>query len=204
MADILSDGIKLLGLGISPLQLEALNNYVTLLLKWNRVYSLTAITDTNQVKILHLLDGLSVIPHLPLAGRVLDVGSGMGVPGVIIAIMCPYLQVTLIDSNGKKAAFLRQVKIELGLTNLEVINQKVEAFKPQLPYEIIISRAFANLQLFVELTGNLLKPDGYYLAMKTHTVHKEITRLNGYKIEVINLRVPYLTAPRVLVKMLRL
>lgn len=204
MTDIIIDAIHKLGIEFVENQLSALNQYASMLIKWNKVYSLTAISNPRQIKILHLIDGLSIIPHLPdNNGFVLDVGSGMGVPGIIIAIMKPNLQVTLIDSNSKKIAFLRQVKIELGLANLEIVNSRVEKYDIQR-FDIITSRAFADLSLFISLTEHLLNDSGYYLAMKSQQALNEADKLNNYSSEIINLQVPYLDAPRVLVKIKKL
>lgn len=203
MTDIIIDAINKLEVKVDEKQLVALNNYAAMLIKWNKVYSLTAISSLRQIKILHLIDGLSLIPHLPDNGLVLDVGSGMGVPGIIIAIMKPDLQVTLIDSSSKKIAFLRQVKIELGLVNLEIINSRVEKYDSQ-KFDIITSRAFADLSLFIALTEHLLNDSGYYLAMKSQQASNEADKLNNYSSEIINLQVPYLDAPRVLVKIRKL
>lgn len=194
-------GLAKLNIKYSNSQLNLLNKYINLLLKWNKVYSLTAITNPDQIKVLHILDGAGIVPFMPETGRVLDVGSGMGVPGVIIAILCPGLRVTLIDSNAKKVAFLRQVKIELNLANLEVINKRVEDFQPIDNYDIITSRAFADLKLFIGLTHHLLVSGGYYLAMKSQHVNVEITQIEDYCSELINVQIPYLDVPRVLVKM---
>lgn len=203
MTDIIIDAINKLEVKVDENQLVALNNYAAMLIKWNKVYSLTAISSLRQIKILHLIDGLSLIPHLPDNGLVLDVGSGMGVPGIIIAIMKPDLQVTLIDSSSKKIAFLRQVKIELGLVNLEIINSRVEKYDLQ-KFDIITSRAFADLSLFISLTEHLLNDSGYYLAMKSQQASNEVDKLNNYSSDIINLQVPYLDAPRVLVKIRKL
>ncbi len=203
MTDIIIDAINKLEVKVDENQLVALNNYAAMLIKWNKVYSLTAISSLRQIKILHLIDGLSLIPHLPDNGLVLDVGSGMGVPGIIIAIMKPDLQVTLIDSSSKKIAFLRQVKIELGLVNLEIINSRVEKYDSQ-KFDIITSRAFADLSLFISLTEHLLNDSGYYLAMKSQQASNEVDKLNNYSSDIINLQVPYLDAPRVLVKIRKL
>ena len=204
MAQIIEMGLAKLNIKYSNSQLNLLNKYIKLLLKWNKVYSLTAITNPDQMKVLHILDGAGIVPFMPEIGRVLDVGSGMGVPGVIIAILCPGLKVTLIDSNAKKVAFLRQVKIELNLVNLEIIHKRVEDFQPADNYHIITSRAFADLKLFVDLTRHLLVLGGYYLAMKSQHASIEVTHIEDYCSELINVRIPYLDAPRVLVKMYQL
>ncbi|MFN7093835.1 MAG: 16S rRNA (guanine(527)-N(7))-methyltransferase RsmG [Burkholderiales bacterium] len=186
----LASGILELGLELNEGKLLQLITYTQLLLKWNKVYSLTTITNTERIIKYHLLDGLTVIPHLAASTSLIDIGSGMGVPGVIIAIWCPELSVTVLDSNQKKAAFLQQVAIELGLTNLTVINQRVEQYKPEAKFDLAISRAFANSHLFLQLAKHLLKPGGTILAMKSQKVQAELAELVEYKCRVIPVTIP--------------
>lgn len=201
--ELLRDGVVTLNVEYSELQLEKLLNYKELLVKWNKVYSLTAITKSREIIIQHLLDGLSVINNFPLHGSILDVGSGMGVPGVILAIMRPEQNVVVIDSNTKKCAFLLQVKIELQLVNLTVISKRVEDYKPEDKFQVITSRAFADLTLFVQLTEHLLADNGLYLAMKGEQGVLELVKLNNWLGQVIELSVPNLVAQRFLIKMVR-
>lgn len=201
MTDILKVGSEQLGVDLSLQQLMALDQYVALLIKWNKVYSLTSITAKEQIIVYHLLDGISLIPQLKRVNNILDVGSGMGVPGVIVAIACPEIAVTVLDSNSKKSAFLRQLKIELGLSNLTVVNRRVEEYLYPQGYAVITSRAFADLSLFVGLTQHLLAKSGYYLAMKSTKAYAEVDQVEGYTINFSEITVPFLQAPRVLVKM---
>ena len=198
--ELLENGIKQLDLECSQAQFEQLLNYKALLIKWNKVYSLTAITKSWDILTHHLLDGLSIVAHFPNSGALLDVGSGMGVPGIILAIMRPAQAVVVIDSNAKKCAFLLQAKIELQLSNLQVISQRVEDYQPEQKFQIITSRAFADLGLFVQLTKHLLAPDGYYLAMKGEQGESELTKLNDWLGQIIELSVPNLAAQRFLIK----
>ena len=199
---LIISGCQLLELDCSERQLEQLLCYKDLLIKWNKVYSLSAITNPRQILTHHLLDGLSVVNYFSQAISILDVGSGMGVPGIILAIMLPEIAVTVLDSNSKKCAFLRQVKIELALHNLKVTNQRVELIDSSSEYEVITSRAFADLALFTELTKHLLAKNGCYLALKSELGLQEIGNLAAWNCEVIKIKVPYLDAQRFLIKIL--
>ena len=161
----LVSGAKQLGLALTEHQVAQLLNYLTLLNKWNKAYNLTAVRNPDEMVSRHLLDSLSVLPFVS-GSRWLDVGSGGGMPGVILAIMLPDSDFTLLDSNGKKTRFLTQVKLELGLDNLQVVNSRVEAFTPPQPFDGIVSRAFSSLADFTGLTRHLSTPDTIWLAMK--------------------------------------
>lgn len=172
----LAAGIAALGLAL-PADAEAkLLAYLALLDKWNRVYNLTAVRDTERMVSHHLLDSLAAVPFFQ-GGRVLDVGSGGGLPGIPLAIARPDLQVTLIDSIAKKTAFLLQAKTELGLDNLAVVTNRVEDYRPETGFDLITSRAFSDLREFVALTRHLLKPAGRWLAMKGLYPHEELALL---------------------------
>lgn len=161
----LSEGATRMGLELSPEQCAKLLAYLGLLQKWNKAYNLTAVRDPDEMVSRHLLDSLSVLPFVQ-GHRCLDVGSGGGMPGVILAIMAPQREVTLLDSNGKKTRFLTQVRLELGLANLTVVNSRVEAYQPEHRFDHIVSRAFSSLADFTQLTRHLSEPDTRWLAMK--------------------------------------
>ena len=189
------------GLGELALELpvgarERLLDYMALLVKWNRTYNLTAIRDPLAMVGHHLLDSLAVLPHLPLAasGRMADAGSGAGLPGIPLAIARPHWRVTLAEASQKKAAFLRQAAIELHLSNLEVHEGRVEAWRPQPLFEVVISRAFAALADFVAACRHLLTPAGALAAM---TGAAPATLASECRL--IALRVPLLHAQRHLV-----
>ena len=201
--ELLETGIKQLNLECSQAQLEQLLNYKALLIKWNKVYSLTAITNPRELIIQHLLDGLSIVNHIMEDSCVLDVGSGMGVPGIILAIMLPKSKITVLDSNSKKSAFLQQVKIELELSNLSVVCKRVELYIPDELFTIITSRAFADLALFIQLTEHLIADNGLYLAMKAERGLSEMKEIDGFACRQIGLNVPYLDAKRFLIEMKR-
>ncbi|MGE4408211.1 16S rRNA (guanine(527)-N(7))-methyltransferase RsmG [Pseudomonas sp.] len=163
----LARGAVELGIAVSARQQEQLLAYLALLIKWNKAYNLTAVRDPDEMVSRHLLDSLSVVPFVAEAGqRWLDVGSGGGMPGVPLAIMFPEHGFTLLDSNGKKTRFLTQVKLELGLANLEVIHNRVEQYHPDQPFDGITSRAFSALRDFADWTRHLGAADCRWLAMK--------------------------------------
>lgn len=196
----LLNGILELGLIPDINKINLLLQYVKLLLKWNKTYSLTAITKFEQIIILHLLDGLTVIPHLGDAKRIIDVGSGMGVPGVIIAIWCPDVQVYALDSNHKKTAFLQQLAIELGLSNFKVICSKVENHMPHSLYDLAISRAFTSSDMFIKLTAHLLSKHGLWLLMKSQKVQHELDNVTQYRHSLTQLSLPGCLDKRYLLK----
>ena len=193
----LDRGLGELGLGLGPAARERLLGYLALLVKWNRTYNLTAIRDPLAMVTHHVLDSLSVLPHLPLAAlrpRVADAGSGAGLPGIPLAIARPQWRVALAESSQKKAAFLRQAAIELALGNVEVHEGRVEAWRPQPLFDLVISRAFSALGEFIAACRHLVVPGGTLAAMKG-------TRPRDLKAgcSLISLHVPLLDAQRHLV-----
>lgn len=196
----LADGAAALGLDLDPAQLRQLDTFLDLLEKWNRVYNLTAIRDRGQMVTHHLLDSLAIVPHVE-GPRVLDVGSGGGLPGLPLAIARPELAVTLLDSNHKKAAFLNQAVAELRLDNADVIAERVEAWRTDRRFDTIVSRAFSDLGEFVSLAAPLLVPGGRFAAMKGVHPFDEIDRLPaGFAVrDVVRLQVPGLDAERHLI-----
>ena len=179
-AALLASGIAEMHLEVSIEAQQKLLAYLSLLQKWNKVYNLTAVRDPLEMVTLHLLDSLSVLPYIK-ANNLLDVGSGGGLPGIVLAICKPTLQVTTIDTVQKKAIFMRQVKGELGLSNLTVVHARVESYKPTEKFDAIISRAFSELALFIKLTQHLLAENGKWLAMKGVAPLQE---LEGLKIKM--------------------
>ena len=196
---LLSDGLKEMGLSVNAEMQVKLLAYMTLLQKWNKVYNLTAIREPSEMVTLHLLDSLSVMPYIKTS-NLLDVGSGGGLPGVVLAIVKPDLQVTTIDTVQKKAIFMRQAKAELGLSNLTVVHNRVENFEAEAKFEAIISRAFSDLSLFIRLTSHLITEKGVWLAMKGLVPEAEINALNRKPDEIIPLKIAGLDAQRHLLR----
>ncbi|MFZ3042505.1 MAG: 16S rRNA (guanine(527)-N(7))-methyltransferase RsmG [Thiobacillus sp.] len=201
----LKAGIAALGLSLPDGAEAQLLAYLALLEKWNRVHNLTAVRGAERMVSHHLLDSLAAVPFFQAGGsdsiRVLDVGSGGGLPGIPLAIARPELQVTLIDSVAKKTAFLLQAKAELGLNNVRVVTGRVEDFRPGTRFDVITSRAFSDLKEFVTLTRHLLEPAGRWLAMKGLMPHEEIASMPDWvRVSANNaLVVPGLGASRHLI-----
>jgi 16S rRNA (guanine527-N7)-methyltransferase len=199
----LESGAGALGLGLSAEAIGRLLQYTELLAKWNRTYNLTAIRDPLEMVTHHLLDSLSVLPHLPLEGaaNLADVGSGGGLPGIPIAIARPEWRVTVNDASEKKAAFLRQAAIELALPNLQVHEGRVEAWQPATRFALVISRAFAELAQFIVACRHLVAPGGWLAAMKGAFPELELRAApkDCHCDRVLALRVPLLNAERHLV-----
>lgn len=191
------------------MQRDALLAYLALLQRWNATYNLTAVRDPAAMLTQHLADCLAVVPALqrhygrpPPAMRVLDVGSGGGLPGVVVAVLLPMLDVTCVDTVGKKAAFVRQAAAALALPNLHAVHARVEALQAA-PFDLITCRAFASLTDFVRLTRTQLAPSGVWLAMKGRRPDDEIDALPA-SVQVFHvepLTVPGLAADRCLVWM---
>ena len=200
----LDAGLAGLKLALPVTAREKLLAYLALLYKWNRTYSLTALRDETKAVSHHLIDSLAILPFVP-PGNLLDVGSGGGMPGIPLAITRPELAVTLIDSNAKKTAFLKQVAIELALPNITVHCGRVEQYHPAAGFAAITSRAFAELANFVGLSAHLLAADGVWLAMKGVWPHEEIARLPApVRVEAVHrLQLPGLADERHLVVLIQ-
>ena len=209
-AETLSQGLAALGLSLSPAQQDSLLNYLALLQKWNKVYNLTAVRAQEDMLTHHLLDSLTsiaplrrVLDQMALthSPTVLDVGSGGGLPGVVMAITCPEVQVTCVDTVAKKAAFIQQVAAELRLSNLQGVHARVESLAG--PFDVICSRAFASLADFTAWSRQALRPGGVWLAMKGKHPETEIQALPSdiTVFHVEPLQVPGLEAERCIVWM---
>lgn len=177
LAHALASGLDALKLELDSTQQQKLLDYVALIAKWNKVYNLTAVRAPEAMITQHLVDSLMVLPHLKDVGRLIDIGSGAGLPGIPLAIARPQWQISLLDSSHKKTTFLRQVCLELGLTNVEVVCERVEHFKPQEKYNAVISRAFADISEFARLSAHLPAKGGKLYAMKGIYPHEELGRL---------------------------
>jgi 16S rRNA (guanine527-N7)-methyltransferase len=173
-------GMQQLKLDFAP---DQLLQYLALLHKWNQAYNLTAIRDLHSMVTLHLLDSLAILPMIH-GTRILDVGTGAGLPGVPLALANPALHVVLLDSNGKKIRFLQEVKRALALDNIEVIQTRVERYHPTSSFDTVTSRAFSNLKQMLDCTEHLIAPDGIWLAMKGRHPEAELACMNrAYRIE---------------------
>jgi 16S rRNA (guanine527-N7)-methyltransferase len=197
----IAEGVGAMDIPVPPAAIEVFARYLELIAKWNRVHNLTAVRETDQMVVLHLLDSLSLLPHVASAKTLLDVGSGPGLPGIPLAIARPDLPVTLLDSSHKKCAFLRQAKAELALENARVVCERVEAWTPAQRFDAVVSRAFSELGDFVTQARHLVSPGGRLLAMKGVYPFEEIARMPaGHRVaNVLELRVPHLEAKRHLV-----
>ena len=198
VAEALERGLAAMGLdaALAP----PLLTYLTLLDRWNRTYNLTAIRDPMEMVTRHLLDSLAMQPYLE-QGTLADLGTGPGLPGIPLAIARPQLQVTLVESNGKKARFMREGVRQLGLTNARVAESRAEALAEPGAYDNLTARAMDTLAGIIAVGGHLLRPGGRLLAMKGVHPHDEIAQLPaGWQVEqVLPLHVPGLTGERHLV-----
>lgn len=200
----LLSGAKQMGIDLTAVQIEKLLDFLDLLQKWNKAYNLTAVRDRSAMLTQHLLDSLSIVPHLP-PGDLLDVGSGGGLPGIPLAILQPERSITLVDTVGKKVAFLKQAAMTLGLKNLNAVSTRIETWN--LPSEhlagfaVITARAYATLDTLIGQTKRLLAPNGGWYAMKGVIPAAEMAELTPDVLvrSVISLQVPDLNAERHLI-----
>jgi len=201
LAQILANGLKELQLQLNDKQQEQLLDYLALLFKWNAVYNLTSVRDPMQMMTHHVLDSLAAVSAFAGAHNVLDVGAGGGLPGMVLAISRPDLKVSMIDTVHKKTAFLTQVKAELGLANVTVYTMKVQDLQPPQKFDVITSRAFADLSDFVNWSGHVLAGGGQFIALKGTAPPEEQERLPAeWKVtELRPIVVPGLQAERHLV-----
>jgi len=198
---MLAEGARALQLALDERQLAQLLDYLALLAKWNAVYNLTAVREPSQMVTQHLLDSLAIVPAFSAAENVLDVGAGGGLPGMVLAVARPHMKVSLIDTVHKKTAFLTQAKAELELANVTVHTGRVEQLQVSQQFDVITSRAFADLSDFINWSSHLLQPKGRFIAMKGVLPEEEIARLPaGWKVSAIRpLQVPGLNAERHLI-----
>lgn len=187
--------------------LRKLHAYFILLLKWNKAFNLSAIRDPEEALYKHLVDSLSVQPGFAEheCGNIIDVGTGGGLPGMVLAICHPERNFTLLDSAGKKIRFLFQVRQSLGLSNVQLENRRVEQFQPDQAFDLVISRAFTSLKNFTELTGHLLEPDGEFWAMKGQFPEQELSEMGKHYIVAKHqpLTVPGVDGERCLIRLVK-
>lgn len=201
----LNKSVEQLGLELNSNQYEKLLSYVTLMMKWNRTYNLTAFHDLGRIITHHLLDSLATVWAFVKTKYVLDVGTGCGLPGIVLAIWAtrsnPMMQIGMVDKVHKKTAFLTQVKTQLKLSNTIIYTKRVEQLYVNKLYNVITSRAFGSLKDLIMLSNHLLQPDGYYIVLKGSNLKEEIVNLpRGWCVTDIQmLKVPGLNAKRNLI-----
>ena len=179
----LERGLDKLGVPWNSEQIEKLLNFLSMLERWNKAFNLTAIRDPFDMLKLHLLDSATMHQPIQLANRIIDVGSGAGLPGIPLAILNPEKQFTLLDSNGKKTRFIFQARSELALTNVKEVNCRVEAYQPEVPFDMVITRAFSSLPKMLQQCDHLVSSEGVFLAMKGKKPDLELSQIQKeYKV----------------------
>ena len=194
---LLCEGAELMNIVLSEFQVQQLLKFHGLIIKWNKVYNLSAIRDPLESIKKHFLDSLSILSFIK-PGLLLDVGSGAGLPGIIIAIMMPKTSVFVLDSVGKKCRFMQPVKTELSLTNLTVVNSRVELFNYHQSFPQVTSRAFSDVATTIEKVKHLIADDGRYLMMKGDNINEE--KMQKMKSKVHILKVPFVSDNRSLLE----
>ena len=200
----LHEGLTVLNLPQPQFIYHLLLSYIKLLIKWNDVYNLTAIRTPEEILTKHIFDSLAISPYLR-GQTILDVGTGAGLPGILLAIILPNKHFVLLDSNKKKTRFLFHIKQQLELTNVEIITNRVEAFNTTTGFDNIVTRAYATLKEFVLTTQHLLKEGGHFLAMKGQYPESELNDIPpGFIVhEIYKLNIPFLAAERHLVAIIK-
>lgn len=190
----LPEGMAELGVFCKPDVLSNLTKFQALLLKWNQTYNLTAIREPKKIISHHLLDSLSVSSYIK-GGRVLDIGTGAGLPGIPLSMLHPDKNFVLLDSNAKKTRFVRQAMLELGLTNVEVVRERVERFKNERLFDTIVTRAFSSIAGILSVAADLIEDDGQLLAMRGRIPETE-NKFPGFRTKVIPIQVPGVNGER--------
>ncbi len=195
--NILIDGIQFLKLSNDIEKLELLLHFLNLIEKWNKAYNLTAIRDKEEMARLHILDSLAILPHLH-GKRLIDIGTGAGLPGIPLAIFRPDMEFVLVDSNAKKTRFVQQAILELKLKNVSVLHSRVEDYQPTQGFDSVTCRAFASMSDILKLTAHLFAEDGLLLAMKGQQLDEELAQINQ-PYQIVPIIVPNVDAERCLV-----
>jgi 16S rRNA (guanine527-N7)-methyltransferase len=199
LENFVQNGLKLLKLNVHPEQIEKLLIYLQALKKWNKVFNLTAISSDKDIVIKHFFDSLTVNEHIKDATKILDVGTGAGFPGLVLAIFNPDKKFILVDGVSKKITFINEIKGRLKLKNVTTYHSRIENLKMDESVDLVISRAFADIQKMMTLTKHLLKEKGKYLAMKGPDYLNEINNIKGNS-EIHDLTVPYFDGVRKLIE----
>jgi 16S rRNA (guanine527-N7)-methyltransferase len=195
---ILESGLTALNLPHTAEQIDQLLAFIKLIAKWNKAYNLTAVRNNEDMARLHILDSLAIFPHIE-GKRVIDIGTGAGLPGIPLAIFMPEVEFMLLDSNAKKTRFVQQVILELKLKNVSVLHSRVEDYQPELGFDTVTMRAFASLPDIMKLTAHLLDAHGILLAMKGQIPEAELADINA-DVTLIPIHVPEVEAERCLVR----
>ncbi len=199
----LEAGLYALNIHATNRQVELWRNHLEMIVQWNRVYNLTAVDEPEKMLPIHLFDSLSIAPYIE-GTTILDIGSGAGLPGIPLAVYDPAWQITLLEASSKKVRFLRQVVIELELSQVKPVHERAEEFRNRDRFDVIICRAYAPLDTFIEDTARLLKPNGKWLAMKGKYPGQELAALKPYfAYTVTPLTIPGLDAERNLITITR-
>ena len=199
MNSLIAEGLNELGFKNDPLLIEKLEIYLATLKKWNRVYNLTAIDEDSEIIVKHFLDSLSVNQYIQNSGRILDVGTGAGFPGLILALFNPKKSFVLVDGVSKKISFLQEMIGKLNLKNAIAVHTKVEQYKVAEQFDMIISRAFADIKKMIKLTNHLMKDDGRFIAMKGPDVMSELDNINLPFVHY-DITVPFLQGTRKIIE----
>ncbi|MCF6204926.1 MAG: 16S rRNA (guanine(527)-N(7))-methyltransferase RsmG [Methylococcaceae bacterium] len=195
---ILQQGLQELNLTADEKQIELLLTFIKLIEKWNKAYNLTAVRDQEDMVRLHLLDSLAILPHIE-GNHIADIGTGAGLPGIPLAIFSPNVKFTLVDSNSKKTRFVQQAILELQLTNVSVINNRVENIQTEKQFSSLILRAFSNMQNIITLTRHLIGKQGIVYAMKGQIPSEELVNFNE-QYTIIPIKIPGIDAKRCLIR----
>lgn len=201
LRNTLRDGADLLNQALTDDQEDALLNYVYMLEKWNRVYNLTSVRRPIDMIKRHILDSMTILPYID-GGRLLDIGTGAGLPGIVLGVMRPGLEVTLLDSNGKKMRFCQQVIADTSLSNVKIVNERYGEYHPEQAFNYLTARAFGSLDDLIKNAPSICAPGAQLLAMKGHYPYAEIEAVSDmpYNAEPIELKVPMLDAERYLIR----
>jgi len=194
----LNQGIEALQLTVSPAQIQQLLDYLALLIKWNKAYNLTAVRDPLQMVTRHLLDSLAILPYLS-GQRIIDIGTGAGLPGIPLAIANPECTYYLLDSNGKKIRFLQQVVVQLGLNNVTTVEDRAERYVSEQCFDCVVARAVGSIADILSQTQHLLCQNGRWLLMKGQHPQEELEVIEA-TVKVISYEVPALNEQRHLIE----
>lgn len=195
---IIESGLTTLNLSFKSEQIEQLLDFIKLIAKWNKSYNLTAVRNNEEMARLHILDSLAILPHIE-GKRVIDIGTGAGLPGIPLAIFLPEVEFVLLDSNAKKTRFVQQAIMELKLKNVSVMHSRVEDYQPEQGFDTITTRAFASLPDIVRLTSHLRSVNGVLLAMKGQIPEAELSEIDA-NTNLIPIKVPEVEAERCLIR----